>query len=539
MAISSSSLMRWRSKEYDISGEIPDYALLFHHNVEDWDIVNASTHGASPKAQLYNDSVFTVYPLNNTAPPDVIYTQGTDTTPIYGSSYYVVRCIDSSINWQQNCDIRHSPNTTLTNLHTTLFENAGKHGISTLLGRPKPSNPVSFGIPKLQTHLPDNLKTGPDFDRVTKYDAEDGGHIHRTENVRSTVLSKKPLASTLPDTDVSFFTTLSVSAIFKNAVAPTAGVASFPITTFPKNILVFYYGEGSLDSLHFEPNYTHPKTEKNLGNLSVPLSFMPGEDASCLHTGIQNYKSSLGTKKIKLDVSSNTSGAHTHVNIAAFKSPFKYNSSKNAAKDNIPVTGSTTLPTGHSHKTTYEFDVKLKSKSLKTYLTKTNLAPIVNGIIIGYTIGKFSNYSGPSTDGSNTLPPNWYFCDGTNGTPDLRGYYPFTNFTNNSSGNIVDSANQIIINQIDVETIPWIHDHVQGVGPTVKGNSGYEDSGSHTSTYDPSATTHNHAISTQNEFFSPPQTSTNPLRRTNMQVNYVAPYTPPTIDIAFIMFKFQ
>jgi hypothetical protein len=530
MAVTSSTLMRWRTKKVEIVGEIPDYALLFYHNVSKWEDDNQTTHGDTPTPDSKNE-IFYVYPLSLLAKPDVICTQEPDTTPTYPSMYYIVRCVDSATNWPEKCDIRYSANTTLTDKHSSLFTSGGRHAITTLLGRPKPSNPVSNGIPKLRSEAPQNATTGQLSDRVVKYNIEHTGHVHRSENLRSTILSSKPAYEANPSADVDFMSNLSLCAIFKNPKKSTA-----PITTFPKNTLIFYYGVDTLEAQYFEPNYSHPKTPKNVGNLYLPISFMPGENSACVHTGIQNYDPAIGTDRMVINVSSNTAGYHDHINIQSY-SPAKFASVTRGKADVIVNIGDTRNPVGHTHKIKYNLSVSLKSKILKTYLTKSNLAPIVDGIIIGYTLGKFSGYSGSTTDGVNVLPPNWYFCDGTNGTPDLRGYYPFTNFENEPSGQIVNENNKIAVNSIEVETVPWVHNHIGFSTDNTTGNPGYLDVGSHTTTYDASATTHNHGIEDKADHFDPTLGTPGAIRRTNVRDGDQFPYTPPTVDIAFIMFK--
>jgi hypothetical protein len=532
MAITSSTLMRWRQKKITVAGEIPDYALLFYHNVSDWADDNADTHGGVPTKNGKNE-IFYIYPLNFPEKPDIVYSQEPDITPNYPPMNYVVRCIDSSSDWPTKCDIRYSQSTTLTDKHGSLFTNGGRHAPTTMIGRPRPTTPVAAGIPKLPSEAPENPTTG---NRVAKYNIEHIGHFHRVDGLRNSLLSSFPTFSLSPDDNVNFMTTLSLCAIFKNPKKSTT-----PITTFPKNTLIFYYGEDTLEALYFDPAYSHPIPTKDVGNLYVPISFMPGTEIAGIQTGVQNYDVNLDTDAMTINASSNTEGYHTHVNIQSLNlstnSPPKFASPRTGTLDVIVDNGNVNNPVGHKHNVKYDFATSLKSKILKTYLTKSNLAPIVDGIIIGYTLGKFSGYGGSSTDGVNVLPPNWYFCDGTNDTPDLRGYYPFTNFEDDPSGEILNSNNEIIVTNIEVETIPWAHDHVGFQSSNISGNPGYLDVGSHTTTYDHSSTTHTHGIVSKPDYFDPVLGGPNATRRINVRLGDVIPYTPPTVDIAFIMFK--
>jgi hypothetical protein len=532
MAVTSSTLMRRRAKKVEIAGEIPDYALLFYHNVSDWADDNADTHGGVPTKNGKNE-IFYIYPLNFPEKPDIVYSQEPDITPNYPPMNYVVRCIDSSSDWPTKCDIRYSQSTTLTDKHGSLFTIGGRHTVSTLLGRPKPTSPVAAGIPRLKSEAPENLTTGLDSNKVVKYNSDHLGHIHRTENLRSSILSSKPESSGNPIDDTNFITNLSLCAIFKNPKKSTE-----PITTFPKNTLVFYYGDETLEALYFDPNYSHPKPLKDVGNLYVPITLQPGEGVGGIHTGIQNYDPVFGTDMMKVMATSNTSGYHDHLNIqSSLAVPGKYASPKTGLLDDTSSIGRSTDQVGHKHNLTYDISVSLKSKILKTYLTKSNLAPIVDGIIIGYTLGKFSGYAGDAADGANILPPNWYFCDGTNGTPDLRGYYPFTNFENDPSGETLSETNESVVTNIVVQTVPWVHDHTTGNRFTTDGNPGFLDVGSHTKTYDSSATTHTHGIDGSPQYFDPPVGRPGATRRFNIRVGDTFSYTPPTVDIAFIMFK--
>ena len=421
MAITSSTLMRWRQKKITVAGEIPDYALLFYHNVSDWAADNADTHGGVPTKNGKNE-IFYIYPLNFLEKPDIVYSQDPDITPNYPPMNYIVRCVDSSSDWPTKCDIRYSQSTTLTDKHGSLFKIGGRHAPTTMIGRPRPTTPVSSGIPKLQSEAPEN-STASNI-KVAKYNIEHIGHIHRVEGLRNSLLSSFPTFSLSPNDNVNFMTNLSLCAIFKNPKKSTT-----PITTFPKNTLIFYYGEDTLEALYFDPAYSHPISEKDVGNLYAPISFMPGTEIAGIQTGVQNYDPDMGTDVMIINASSNTEGYHDHINNqSTITLPSKFASPRTGTLDVIVTNGNVNNPVGHKHNVKYEFSTSLKSKILKTYLTKSNLAPIVDGIIIGYTLGKFSGYGGSSTDGVNVLPPNWYFCDGTNGTPDLRGYYPFTNF---------------------------------------------------------------------------------------------------------------
>jgi hypothetical protein len=166
-------------------------------------------------------------------------------------------------------------------------------------------------------------------------------------------------------------------------------------------------------------------------------------------------------------------------------------------------------------------------------------------LILGYSIGKESGFSGPSTTGSEILPKGWYFCDGTNGTPDLRGRYPFLNFTQDGLTGIDQNAiSNMEIKSIEVETVNWKHGHVykQPAATPIAGAAGAKDVGSHASNYDPSAdpnntTRHTHVVSSVGTFTQKTPSGSNLFGRPNAKVGSTVNYEPPTVEIAFIMYN--
>ena len=149
------------------------------------------------------------------------------------------------------------------------------------------------------------------------------------------------------------------------------------------------------------------------------------------------------TSKISFTIPTNTVLPHNH-NISPAIKTYK--------SDKTGQTGYAVKEAGaHSHQVTYTANVALRSKILKAWITTQDQTPIANGIIIGYSIGKGSLYQGLSAN-SKGLPVGWYFCDGNNGTPDLRGYYIYANFdTSNTYHNVVyNTSNSMMISSISM-----------------------------------------------------------------------------------------
>jgi len=106
----------------------------------------------------------------------------------------------------------------------------------------------------------------------------------------------------------------------------------------------------------------------------------------------------------------------------------------------------------HNHKITYTANVALRSKILKAWITTQDETLIANGVIIAYSIGPSTLYPGVYSNSAG-LPVNWHFCDGTKGTPDLRGYFIYANFdTSNTYHDVVyNSSNTMTISDITME----------------------------------------------------------------------------------------
>ena len=127
---------------------------------------------------------------------------------------------------------------------------------------------------------------------------------------------------------------------------------------------------------------------------------------------------------------------------------------------------------------------------------------------------------------------NWHFCDGQTGTPDLRGYYLYANFdTANSYHDVVyKSANTIRIDTITTAA-NGNHSHLgPAIGPAF-GEGTSLDIGSHT--FEDSLD-HTHTVSSKDIF---KYLATDAVSVPNIRVSNTYSYTPPTLQLAFIMYN--
>ena len=514
----ASSLNNTGVKSFKVEKAIPDYSILFWHRIHDWDTVN-SIHGINPAQDNEELKIFRQYEIGLSQKPDITNPSSNKIVKNYN---YIVRCVSNSSFWSELCDVKYDANTSMNINQSTLLDIAGAHGYN-LLGRVAPPLINNSQLPYSAT---------TDY---TVYTSDHVGHFHQSEGLCTKLLSTNPNSN---NSFASFF----VDPIFKD---PKLNYLN--VKTIPQDIIVMYYGNSTLSLDHYDP---YDLTVDDINDVSANGFVLP---ITMVHTtvdleagkvGVQNLNNIISSNSMSLVVSSNTSGFHDHktgtfsrvstkpdpaysVITEPFKSiVFPYDTGEEFPNGPDPI--------AHTHKITYTTEVKLKERKLKAFLSKSPQAPIQNGLIIGYSIGKHSGFTGDKKSGKNTLPVGWYFCDGTNGTPDLRGKYPMLNFRD--SNNATENSNSSLeITDIQVETINWQHGHVYRTKPyiPVEGAAGEKDSGSHSSNYDndtdPSRTTrHTHAVSERDTFID---------GSTNAKVGSSYDYEPPTVEIAFIMFN--
>ena len=534
---------------------LPDYAILFWHRVSDWSNSNLSIHGSDPSSTFLSNTSFKVFgqhPLGVSTTPDIpsYYTPNRKTTE---NINYVVRCVADANNWPSICDLRYDANTNMSANQSSLLFNGGAHGYN-LVGRNK--------IPPLKGDYGQTNK----LIRTPVYTYPHSGHTHKVNNLYNSVTSINPGSSNYFYQANASYVPQSFGSFFVDPIIKDPKLSMKIITSIPKDIIVMYYGNSTLPAGFydkFDVSYDSI-IDVSANGTCIPITFsqtnyaLESNKIGAMNTNILRYDPALSgnnlvtrvinkkfANNINFQIYSDYSGYHDH----KANTISKYVSSSLAtAYDIIPESlGAVALlsnpnsPTGpdtisHTHKVLYTTNMRLKSNKLKAYLSTNPNSPIVKGLIIGYSIGKYSGFTGPSSSGKNVLPKGWYFCDGQNGTPDLRGRYPFLNFSQNDATNGVseNSSSTITITNVEVETINWQHGHAYlNSKSAVIGGAGKVDVGSHSSLYDATSdstntTRHNHQVSLAN-------TITGNIK--NATTGSVFDYEPPTVEIAFIMYN--
>ena len=237
---------------------------------------------------------------------------------------------------------------------------------------------------------------------------------------------------------------------------------------------------------------------------------------------------------------SNTGGLHNHASTApAFKSI------------RTGQSGSKLGPSGsHNHVVEYTGSIELKTKWLNGWVTLKDETPIANNIILAFSPYK-ARMSETTLTADNWLPLNWHFCDGTNGTPDLRGYKIAVNMYASEAGlhnTIVNNIDQLKFTSIDVAassgeiTNNWVakdgslsgvrqtHTHIigadTGIGTSIRAEASHGIDSGRFHTHTPVNT------STFQELVGSTLTTYNQI---DTDVYYA--YTPPYVELAFIMYR--
>ena len=506
-------------------GTIPNYAILFWYApTGKWDMANFgalddnSGAGNGDYFRKYNDICF----------PKAQFVDVITGKAVALNSNPLIRCIDIDTNWKSNLGICYAPYVnTGSDKYSTRLETGGKHSPTDTKLFSRSAQPKGFGF-----------KVGDTASTTAKYfslTTTHSGHDHSV-NTAIDVLKNISWGEYLPGLsaatgagDYGGKSSVAVSLVIRD---PSLPGGTKPITSFPKNIIVF---GANLPS----PDYTNNDDRgsgDNIGHrlpatgLSIPLL------AKAIDVGVIGNDTFLTFRAV-----SNTNGTHTHgpitgvpvaASIATGQTAYVFNTGPGQTP---PTTNPGAGFGAHNHNIEYHNTLILKSKELRAYITTLDETPIANGVIIGYSIGKYSGYNG-SADGVTSLPSGWYFCDGSAGTPDLRGYYINANFR--------DSAHDVELSQTNTTTVSEIvvdpagaHGHA-GPPDTVAFFTGTDQikTGLGTSTdigahgYD-TVTEHIHSISPIVTFLF------GGVTYKNYKQNITLPYTPPTVDIAFIQYK--
>ena len=457
---------------------IPLYSVLFWYG-KDTDFVN--TASGSLNYEYYRQYSEIYYPIATYYNPDG------SINPLLSNP--LLSCIDVDNGWNTNTGLCFAATTDMPNTAATLF-NSDTH------------NPTTIGRKIVYNAL--GYKTG-DVQSTTDYYIEQKGdytHSHNANNIAAGLRSIS-YGEVNNSGVIDGINAIAVDPIIRDPRLTTiyTGYNDTKLSFLPKDVIVF--GNNLPTQYYTRDDSSHV----NSANGKVlPLI---AKDANQGVLGISN--------SISFTISSNTVLNHNH-NIFPAVRTYKSNKGNQLAYKVVEAGV-------HSHQVTYTANVALRSKILKAWITKSANTPIANGIIIGYSIGKNTLYQGLSSNSSG-LPVNWHFCDGNNGTPDLRGYYIYANFdSSNTYHNIVfNSSNTMTIYSIDMAA-NGNHSHLGPLTTQEVGVGAAVDIGSHT--YETNLD-HVHTISTANTF------DTNII---NVKVGQSYSYTPPTVKLAFIMYN--
>jgi hypothetical protein len=488
MPISKVGLVRTDGSTNSASGGpyIPLYSVLFYYgNNSDFANTSSGTLGID-----YYRSYVEIFD------PIATYYRADGSSTIYKGNP-IISCIGQDANWDTQTGVCTAASTNLPNTGATLFDTF-THNPSTMV-RTNVYN-VLGALASDQTSL------------INTYIPQTGAYSHNhsanniAEVLRGIQFGKVNGTSGLYDG----INAIAVQPILRDPRLSTnlnEVYTEKKLYFLPKNVIVF---GNSLPT----NNYTRGDTfhSKSATNLVLPLI------AKADNVGVLNIANTLS-----FYLSTNTVLNHNH---NVFPLVTKHTSKKTGQ------TGYQLTDAGlHSHQLTYTSNVAIRSKILKAWVTNKDVTPLANGIIIGYSIGKNTLYQGTYSN-SASLPINWHFCDGNKGTPDLRGYFIYANFdpANNSHDAVYNSSNTLTIQNITVAA-NGNHSHLGPQTGSIVGTGTPIDIGSHSyETY----LNHTHNTVNATSFLQSP---TDIANTTNILVGQSYTYTPPQVQLAFIMYN--
>lgn len=463
---------------------VPFYAVLFWY---DNDANFTNTPSGTLDTEYYRKYSDLYYPLATFYNQDDTYSSLRSSPLIY--------CVGTDNNWKSTTGKCYSPTTNLPNTGATLFQSFS-HNPATL-GRTKVYN-------SLGSYSGDSLSLTETY--IEQFGEET--HIHSTNNIAQGLRS---IQYGVKDADSNYqgLNAIAVKPILRDPKLSTtiSGYNDTRLSYFPKGVIVF--GNSLPTAYYSRDDNLHVETAN--GNV-LPLIAL-NENVGVLGS----------SNTLSYTLSSNSAPLHDHNTQPVFR---KYKSDKpNQTAYRIVESGV------HTHNTTYTANVALRSKILRAWITTSDQTPISNGVIIGYSIGATSLYEGQEAN-SISLPVNWHFCDGKNGTPDLRGYYIYANFdtANNCHDTIYNTSNTFLITSINIAA-NGNHSHLGPLTGTEVGIGLVTDTGSHTFE---DVLDHTHAISNTTSFKYIPSDTSN---ATNIRVGQSYTYTPPSASLAFIMYN--
>ena len=477
---------------------IPLYSVLFWYG-KDTNFVN--TASGTLDYDYYRKYTEICYPTATFYNPD-----GTLNTL---ESSPLIACINVDNGWNTNTGLCLAATTSIPNTAATLFES-------------HTHNPTTLGRTTIYKALGYN---NGDTQSTNVFYIEQKGdytHKHNANNIanalRSITYGQFSATSTTTSntlvvsvSDRQGIQSISVTPILRDPRLTTTGTGynDTKLTFLPKDVLVF---GNNLPTQYFTQTDNTHSAFFTATNKVLPLI------AQEFNLGAIGRSGSV----LDFTVSSNTVLNHNHNIIPTAKT---YRSNKTSTAYKVVDAGA------HSHQVVYTANVEIKSKILKAWVTKSANTPIANGVIIGYSIGENTLYQGLSAN-SKGLPFGWCFCDGTNGTPDLRGYYIYANLNSSNTYHdvVYKSSNTLTISSISMAA-NGNHSHLGPITAQETGTGAAVDIGSHT--YETNLD-HTHAISTANTFAINPTDTSNVV---NIKVGQSYSYTPPTVKLAFIMYN--
>jgi hypothetical protein len=467
---------------------VPFYSVLFWYG-KDADFAN--TYSGTLNLNYYRQYSEIYYPSA------VFY--NTDGTFNQLQSNPMIACVSLDANWQTATGSCVVPTITMPNTATTLFESF-THGLSTLSR--------SAVYPVLAASPTDTLST------TLTYIEQTGDNTHAHDVVKlADAFRNLNFGELNADGVYDGINAIAVDPILRDPTLSTniPGYNDTKLNYLPKNIIVFANTITGANAAYYTQDDSGHTSSAN-GKI-LPLI---AKDSEVGVLGISN--------SLIMSVSSNTVLPHNH-NAYPATAQKKSNKASQKAYNLIPA-GS------HSHKITYTANVALRSKILRAWITTSDQTPIANGIIIGYSINRETARFDGTGSNSYNIPLYWHFCDGTDGTPDLRGYYIYANFdaSNTYHDRVYNTSNTMVISSIVMEA-NGNHSHVGPLSGLVTDTGTPLDIGAHSFE---DVLDHTHSISTLTEFKYSPTDTANVI---NVQASNTYSYTPPTVNFAFIMYN--
>ena len=467
---------------------VPFYSVLFWYG-KDADFAN--TYSGTLNLNYYRQYSEIYYPSA------VFY--NTDGTFNQLQSNPMIACVSLDANWQTAIGSCVVPTISMPNTATTLFESF-THGLSTLSR--------SAVYPVLAASPTDALST------TLTYIEQTGDNTHEHDVVKlADAFRNLNFGELNADGVYDGINAIAVDPILRDPTLSTniPGYNDTKLNYLPKNIIVFANTITGANAAYY--------TQDDSGHISSANGKILPLIAKDSEVGVLGISNSL-----IMSVSSNTVLPHNH-NLYPATAQKRSNKASQKAYNLIPA-GS------HSHKITYTANVALRSKILRAWITTSDQTPIANGIIIGYSINRETTGFDGTGSNSYNIPLYWHFCDGTDGTPDLRGYYIYANFdaSNTYHDRVYNTSNTMVISSIVMEA-NGNHSHVGPLSGLLTNTGTPLDIGAHSFE---DVLDHTHSISTLTEFKYSPTDTANVI---NVQASNTYSYTPPTVNFAFIMYN--